>query len=123
MRYITDRKRVDGLGAAKSGVHHFWVMKVSSVALLGLIPLFVFTFGPMLGQPHDVVLEYFSRPFPAIVAALTIVVSFRHFKDGVQVLIEDYVHGWAQRALIIAMILLSYSAAAVGLFAIARIAL
>ncbi|GAA6200947.1 succinate dehydrogenase, hydrophobic membrane anchor protein [Aquicoccus sp. SU-CL01552] len=123
MRYITDRKRVDGLGAAKSGVHHFWVMKVSSVALLGLIPLFVFTFGPMLGQPHDVVLEYFSRPFPAIVAALTILVSFRHFKDGVQVLIEDYVHGWAQRALIIAMILLSYSAAAVGLFAIARIAL
>lgn len=123
MRYLTDRKRVDGLGAAKSGVHHFWVMKVSSVALLGLIPLFVFTFGPMLGQPHDVVLEYFSRPFPAIVAALTIVVSFRHFKDGVQVLIEDYVHGWAQRALIIAMILLSYSAAAVGLFAVARIAL
>lgn len=123
MRYLTDRKRVDGLGAAKSGVHHFWVMKVSSVALLGLIPLFVFTFGPMLGQPHDVVLEYFSRPFPAIVAALTIVVSFRHFKDGVQVLIEDYVHGWAQRALIIAMILLSYAAAAVGLFAIARIAL
>ena len=123
MRYLTDRKRVDGLGAAKSGVHHFWVMKVSSVALLGLIPLFVFTFGPMLGQPHDAVLAYFGRPFPAIVAALTIVVSFRHFKDGVQVLIEDYVHGWAQRALIIAMILLSYAAAAVGLFAIARIAL
>jgi len=123
MRYLTDRKRVDGLGAAKSGVHHFWVMKVSSVALLGLIPLFVFTFGPMLGQPHDVVMEYFSRPFPAIVAALTILVGFRHFKDGVQVLIEDYVHGFMQRALIIAMILLSYSAAAVGLFAIARIAL
>ncbi|MDF1716457.1 MAG: succinate dehydrogenase, hydrophobic membrane anchor protein [Antarcticimicrobium sp.] len=123
MRYLTDRKRVDGLGTAKSGVHHFWVMKVSSVALLGLIPLFVFTFGPMLGQPHDAVLAYFGRPFPAIVAALTILVSFRHFKDGVQVLIEDYVHGWAQRALIIAMILLSYSAAAVGLFAIARIAL
>lgn len=123
MRYLTDRKRVQGLGAAKSGVHHFWAMKVSSVALLGLIPLFVFTFGPMLGQPHDVVIAYFARPFPAIVAALTIVIAFRHFKDGVQVLIEDYVHGWMQRALIIATICLSYGAAAVGLFAIARIAL
>lgn len=123
MRYLTDRKRVDGLGAAKTGVQHFWAMKVSSVALLGLIPLFVFTFGPMLGQPHDVVLAYFAHPFPAIVAALTIVVGFRHFKDGVQVLIEDYVHGFMQRALIIAMICLSYSATAVGLFAIARIAL
>ena len=123
MHYMTDRKRVEGLGAAKSGVHHFWVMKVSSVALLGLIPLFVFTFGPMLGRPYDEVIAYFERPFPAIVAALTIAVGFRHFKDGVQVLIEDYVHGWMQKALIIATILLSYSAAAVGLFAIARIAL
>lgn len=123
MHYLTDRKRVDGMGAAKSGVHHFWAMKVSSVALLGLIPLFVFTFGPMLGRPYEEVIAYFGRPFPAIVAALTIVVGFRHFKDGVQVLIEDYVHGWMQRALIIATILLSYTATAVGLFAIARLAL
>lgn len=123
MHYLTDRKRVSGLGAAKSGVHHFWVMKVSSVALLGLIPLFVFTFGPMLGQPHDVVVAYFARPFPAIVAALTLVIGFRHFRDGVQVLIEDYVHGWMQRALILAAICFSYAATAVGLFALARIAL
>ncbi|TDE39627.1 succinate dehydrogenase, hydrophobic membrane anchor protein [Antarcticimicrobium sediminis] len=123
MHYLTDRKRVAGLGVAKSGVHHFWVMKISSVALLGLIPLFVFTFGPMLGRPYDEVIAYFSQPFPAIVAGLTILVGFRHFKDGAQVLIEDYVHGWKQRALIIATILLSYTATAVGLFAIARIAL
>jgi len=123
MRYMTDRKRVIGLGSAKSGVHHFWAMKVSSVALVGLIPLFVFTFGPMLGRPYEEVIAYFAQPFPAIVAALTFVISFRHFRDGVQVLIEDYVHGWAQKALIIAMICVSYGAAAVGLFAIARIAL
>lgn len=123
MRYLTDRKRVIGLGSAKSGVHHFWAMKVSSVALVGLIPVFIFMFGSMLGQPHDVVIAYFSRPFPAVVAGLTILIGFRHFKDGVQVLIEDYVHGWMQKALIIAMICLSYAATAVGLFAIARIAL
>ena len=32
MRYLTDRKRAVGLGSAKSGVHHFWAMKMSSVA-------------------------------------------------------------------------------------------
>jgi succinate dehydrogenase / fumarate reductase membrane anchor subunit len=93
MRYMTDRKRAMGLGSAKSGVHHFWAMKVSSVALLVLIPLFVFTFGPMLGAPHAEVVAYFARPFPAIVAALTLIVGFKHFSDGVQTLIEDYVHG------------------------------
>ena len=123
MRYLTDRKRAVGMGAAKSGTEHFWSMKVSSVALLLLIPLFVFTFGPMLGESHADVIAYFERPFPAIVAALTLVVGFMHFKNGVQVLIEDYVHGLMQKVLIIAMICLSYGAAATGLFAIAKIAL
>ena len=49
MRYLTDRKRAIGMGSAKTGTAHFWAMKVSSFALLILIPLFVFTFGPMLG--------------------------------------------------------------------------
>ena len=123
MRYLTDRKRATGMGSAKTGTAHFWAMKVSSFALLILIPLFVFTFGPMLGESHADVIAYFARPFPAIVAALTIVVTMMHFKDGVQVLIEDYVHGTSQKVAILAMICLSYAAAATGLFAIARIAL
>ena len=123
MRYLTDRKRATGLGSAKAGVHHFWAMKLSSSALVILIPLFVFTFGPMLGAPHAEVMAYFARPFPAIVAALTIIVGFKHFRDGVQVMLEDYVHGTAQKILIIAMTCLSYGAMATGLFAIAKIAL
>ncbi|WP_171233107.1 succinate dehydrogenase, hydrophobic membrane anchor protein [Ruegeria sp. HKCCA4812] len=123
MRYLTDRKRAAGLGSAKSGTAHFWAMKVSSVALLILVPLFVFTFGPVLGQPFDVVLEYYSRPFPAIVAALTLAVGFKHFTDGAQVMLEDYVHGMLEKVLIILVTCLSYGAAAAGIFAIARIAL
>lgn len=123
MHYLTDRKRAVGMGSAKTGVGHFWAMKVSSVALLILIPFFVFTFGPMLGKPHAEVLAHFSRPFPAIVAGLTIVVGFMHFKEGARTMIEDYVHGTAQKVAIIALICLCYAAAASGLFAIARIAL
>ena len=123
MSYLTDRKRAVGMGSAKTGTAHFWAMKVSSAALLILIPLFVFTFGPMLGEPHADVIAYFARPFPAHAAALTIVVSFMHFKNGAQVMIEDYVHGTKQKVLIIEMICLSYAAAATGVFAIARIAL
>ncbi|MGV6805176.1 MAG: succinate dehydrogenase, hydrophobic membrane anchor protein [Ruegeria sp.] len=123
MRYLTDRKRAVGLGSAKSGTDHFWSMKVSSVALLILVPLFVFTFGPTLGQPYDVMLDYYSRPFPAIVAALTLGVGFKHFADGAQVMIEDYVHGTMEKVLIILVKCLSYGAAAAGIFAVARIAL
>ncbi|WP_208348910.1 succinate dehydrogenase, hydrophobic membrane anchor protein [Pseudaestuariivita rosea] len=123
MAFLTDRKRASGMGSAKEGTQHHWNMMVSSAGLLVLVPLFIFTFGPMLGQPHEAVVAYFARPFPAIVAALTLVVGFMHFKNGVQVLIEDYVHGIMRKVLIIAMICLSYAAAGTGLFAIARIAL
>ncbi len=123
MAFLTDRKRATGLGSAKTGTEHFWSMKISSVALVILIPLFIFTFGASLGKPYEEVIAFYSRPFPAIVAALTIWVSFMHFKDGVQVLIEDYTHGLTRKVLIIAMICLSYAAAAAGVFAVARIAL
>ena len=123
MAFLTDRKRATGMGSAKEGTHHHWSMMVSSVGLLVLVPLFIFTFGPMLGQPHAEVVAYFARPFPAIIAALTILVGMMHFKNGVQVLIEDYVDGLMRKVLIIAMICVSFAAAATGLFAIARIAL
>ncbi|APX90216.1 succinate dehydrogenase, hydrophobic membrane anchor protein [Brevirhabdus pacifica] len=123
MRYLTDHKRALGQGSARDGTHHFWSMTKSSAALLVLVPLFVFTFGPMLGREHAEVVAYFSRPFPAIVAALTIVVGFMHFLGGVQVLLEDYTHGLTRTVLLIAMTLLSYGAAATGVFAIARLAL
>ena len=123
MAFVTDRKRAVGLGSAKSGTEHHWSMTKSSVALLILVPLFIFTFGAMLGQPHDVVTTFYARPFPAIVAALTIVVGFMHFKGGVQILIEDYTHGLTRTALILAMTCLSYAAAATGVYALIRLAL
>ncbi|WP_411892391.1 succinate dehydrogenase, hydrophobic membrane anchor protein [Yoonia sp. SDW83-1] len=123
MAFLTDRKRAEGLGSAKTGTDHHWHMMVTSVALVGLIPLFIFTFGAVLGSPYEEVIAYYQRPFPAIIAALTMLVGFVHFRKGVQTLIEDYVHGFARKALIIAMICLSYSAAAIAIFAIVRIAL
>ncbi len=123
MSFLTDRKRAAGLGSAKSGVEHFWAMKKSSAALLVLVPLFIFTFGSALGSSQAEVLAYYSRPFPAIVAGLTLLVGMRHFIDGAQIAIEDYVHGAAEKIAILALNIVGYGLAATGLFAIARIAL
>lgn len=123
MRYLTDRKMAEGLGSAQSGVRHHWSMILSSVALLVLIPLFIFTFGSVLGAPHEEVVAYYSRPFPAIVAGLTLIVGFRHFASGCQVMIEDYVHGLARKLTLLAVYCLSYVAMAVGVYAVASLAL
>ena len=123
MAYLTDRKRASGNGSAKSGTEHHWHMMVSSVALIVLIPLFVFTFGTALGSGYEEAIAYYARPWPALVAALTILVSMYHFRGGVQVLIEDYVHGLTRKVLIIGAICLAYGAAAAGLLAVIRLAL
>lgn len=123
MKFATDRKRVEGLGSSRTGTHHFWVMTVTSVALLVLTPLFLFSFGPLLGEPHDEVVAALSHPFRAVVTALMLIVGLHHFRLGVQVLIEDYVHGLARKISILVMTLVSYGMMAAGLVALAMIAL
>ena len=123
MAYLTDRKRATGLGSAKTGTEHHWAMTKTSVALLILMPLFVFNVGPMLGADYADVVAHFARPYPAIIAGLTLAVGWMHFKDGVQALIEDYTHGVTRKVLIVGMICLSYAAAATGVFAVLRMAL
>ena len=123
MAYMTDRKRAEGLGSARTGSAHHWQMTLSSYALLILTPLFLIAFGPVLGAPHAEVVAHFAKPFPAIVTALMIVTGFQHFRQGVQVAIEDYTHGQTRHLLIVAMVCLSYGAMAVGLFALVRLAL
>lgn len=123
MRYLTDRKRAVGLGSARSGTEHFWHMQVSAVGLAILVPLFIFTFGRIVGAPYEDVVAYFGRPFPAIVAGLTLIVAMTHFKNGAQVMIEDYAHGFIRKALIVSTICLSYALIATGLYALIRLAL
>lgn len=123
MRYLTDRKRAIGMGAAKSGTEHHWSMQVSSVALLILVPLFIFTFGCALGGSYEEITTYYARPFPAIIAALTIWVGMMHFKSGAQIMLEDYVHGFKGRLAIILMTCLSYAVAVTGVYALVRLAL
>jgi succinate dehydrogenase / fumarate reductase membrane anchor subunit len=123
MRYLTDRKRAEGKGAAHTGTHHHWYMQVSAVGLAFMVPTFIYIFGKALGQGHEAVLATFARPFPAILSALVLFVGMRHFAKGAQMMIEDYAHGSAKKLLVIAAISISYAVTAVGLFALAKIAL
>ena len=123
MRYITDRKRVIGLGSGREGTHHHWQMMVSSILLVPLVPLFVFTFASALGGTYDEVIAHFSRPYPAIISALALVVVILHRMREAHAAIEDYIHGPAGKLTLIATSAFSYALIAVGLFALARMAL
>lgn len=123
MRYLTPRKRAEGRGAAHHGAEHHWAMTVSSVGLAFLVPVWLYVFGKTMGESREVVLETFSRPFPAILTALVLVVGMRHFAMGATTMIEDYARGTTRKVVIIFVISLAWVIAATGLFALARMAL
>ena len=123
MSYLTDRKRARNLGSAHEGTTHHWHTIVTSVMLLGLVPAFVVVFGRVLGLPYQEAVAAMARPLPAIVVGLTLLVGLVHFRNGVQVVLEDYAHGAMRRILVIAAIIATYALLAVGLYAVARLAL
>ena len=122
MSFKTDFGRVQGLGSAKDGTHHFWVQRLSAVALVVLTPLFVIPLAYNMGTPHDRVLAAYAHPFNAIIAALFVITAFYHLKLGLQVVIEDYTHGGMRTALIVLANLFCGFVGFMGLFAIAKIA-
>lgn len=123
MSYLTDRKRAQGLGASRGGTHHHWQMMASSLALVILVPLFVLTFGAGLGGTYEDVLAYFSRPFPAIVTGLSLVVGIIHLMREAHAAIEDYMHGVSQKLTLIVVTAFSYTLIATGLLALVKLAL
>lgn len=101
MSFKTPRQYATGLGSGKSGTHHWWSMRVSSVALVPLALLFVFPFAGALGEGHEAVLALYGNPFHAIVAGLFIAVSCHHLMQGIQTVIEDYIHAPGPRTIML----------------------
>ena len=109
------------MSAGKSGTRHFLGMTISSLVLLILMPLFVATIGPVIGENYEVVRSCFSRPFPAMIASVTLVLI--HFKSGVITLIEDYVDGSSRNLWMFFASFISYLSIGLVLFSFARLAL
>lgn len=92
MSLVTPLKKARGLGSAKDGTHHWWMQRVTAVALVPLTLWVAFTVAAMSGAPYAEVLEYFSSPFNVAMMALFLFTGFYHAALGLQVVIEDYVH-------------------------------
>ncbi|MBL4627064.1 MAG: succinate dehydrogenase [Roseicyclus sp.] len=123
MAYVTDRKRVTGLGSARGGTAQHWTITLTSVALLILTPFFLAVIGPLLGSPHAEVVTTLGKPIPALIVAAYLVIGMHHLRFGMQVMIGDYARGLTKKIAIIATTIISYGLAAGGLIALMQIAL
>jgi succinate dehydrogenase / fumarate reductase, membrane anchor subunit len=124
MSLRTPLSKAIGRGSAGEGVGHWWVQRVTAVALLPLTAWFVIS---LLGQPlqsYDAMRGWLGQPCVAVPTILLVFTLAWHSKLGVQVVIEDYVHGkGAKTTLLLLSTFVHIAAAVAGIFAILALAL
>lgn len=95
----TPLSRARGLGSAKKGTEHFWMQRVTALAN---IPLTVFLVGALVvhaGSDYTTMTGFLGHPFIGVLMLLLIFSACYHMRLGLQVVIEDYVHGEAPKLL------------------------
>jgi succinate dehydrogenase / fumarate reductase membrane anchor subunit len=89
--------QVRGLGSARSGTEHFWYQRLTAIANVPLVIGFVVIVTSLLGRNHAAVVQILGSPVVAITMLLFIFSVTWHMRLGMQVVIEDYVHGEGKR--------------------------
>ncbi|HEY5019442.1 MAG TPA: succinate dehydrogenase, hydrophobic membrane anchor protein [Steroidobacteraceae bacterium] len=118
----TPLARVRGLGASHSGTSDFWRQRLTAVAMVLLILPVIVVVMMLLGRNQAGAKEILGLPLVAIVMLLFIVGNVWHMKIGMQVVIEDYVHGeMAKLTAIMANNFFSVAVALASIYAILKL--
>lgn len=115
--------RVRGLGSAKGGTHHWWMQRVTSMALLPLMLWFTLSVASMAGASYAETVAWIGRPWNAVLLLASIGLAFHHTAAGMQVILEDYTRPeWVKMACILAIKAICVLLALASALAVLRIA-
>ena len=124
MTLQTPLAKVRHLGAAKEGANHWWWQRLTAILLVPLSLWFVGSLWSIVvgGADRDALVDWLSGPVAAVLMLLFLGATFYHLKLGLQVVIEDYVHGPCKWVLLILNTLLCLLLALAALYSVILIA-
>lgn len=116
--------RVRGLGSAKEGAAHWWVQRLTAIALVPLVFWLVASLAALSDAGHSAVVAWLRGPIAPVAMIALLAVSFHHLQLGLQVVIEDYVHSEAAKITLIVSVKLGAALSAlIAIMSVLRIAL
>jgi len=118
---VSPLNKVLGLGSAKGGTEHWWVQRISAIAL---VPLGLWLIVALAGLPafdYGSVTTWVAGPLNSILLILLILTMTYHSYLGVQVVVEDYVRGAAKTVTLIASSLAHLFLGCAGIYCVLRI--
>jgi succinate dehydrogenase / fumarate reductase membrane anchor subunit len=91
MDYRSPLARARGLGSAKAGTSHWWMQRVTAVALIPLSFWLITFLNLSLNAPYQQTVAWLTSPFNTVCIVAWVLAVFYHSALGLQVVIEDYV--------------------------------
>jgi succinate dehydrogenase / fumarate reductase membrane anchor subunit len=117
----TPLKRVRYLGAGHSGTRHFWHQRLTSVAAIPLTFAFIVIAMTLIGRNHAAASQILGSPLVALIMLLFVFTTVYHMWLGMQVIVEDYVHGQWKMPLLIANNFFTVMVAAASVYALFKL--
>jgi len=124
MKFRTALNRVRGLGSAKSGTHHFWMQRVTALALVPLMLWLAWSMARLGALDYNTARAWVGSPVTSVLLISTLLALFYHAKLGLQVVIEDYIHAEGMKFIsLIALKFVTLLLALASVLAVLRISL
>lgn len=112
-----------GLGSARNGVEHWWLQRVTAIALVPLTVWFAASLIAHTGNDYATFIAWLKTPIATTSMALLLIALFYHTALGLQVVIEDYIHSGVKIPALLAIRFGCFALAVAGILATLRIAL
>jgi succinate dehydrogenase / fumarate reductase membrane anchor subunit len=124
VKFRTPLYNVRGLGSAKSGTHHWWMQRVTALALLPLMLWLAWSLASLSALDYMAARAWVASPITSVLLISTLLALFYHANLGLQVVIEDYVHAEGVKFVsLIALKFVSVLLALASVLAVLRISL